>query len=66
MHIKPGPNFKLSKQAKKFAASILDSHKRGEFLRSQVQAELAAAIQPKREKRTDRPQGNYVAPTTDE
>ena len=66
MHIKPGPNFKLSKQAKRFAALIIDPHQRGSFLRSQVQAELAAAIHPKREKRTDRPQGNYVAPTTDE
>jgi hypothetical protein len=57
--LKPGPNYRMSKQGKRFAARIIDSHQRGEFLRSTVQAELAAAIQPKREKpRRDVPQGN--------
>jgi hypothetical protein len=51
MYIKPGPNFKMSSQAKRFAAQILDPHKRGEFLRSTVQAELAAEIKPVREKK---------------
>ena len=44
MYIKPGPNYRMSSQAKRFAALILDPHKRGEFLRSSVQAELAAAV----------------------
>ena len=52
MYIKPGPNFKMSPQAKRFAALILDPHKRGEFLRSTVQAELASLIKPAREKKT--------------
>ena len=52
MYIKPGPNYKMSSQAKRFAASILDPHKRGEFLRSTVQAELASLIKPVREKKT--------------
>ncbi len=47
--LKPGPNYRMSAQAKRFAARILDPHQRGAFLRSTVQAELAAAIQPKRE-----------------
>ena len=48
--LKPGPNYRMSSQAKRFAAKIIDPHKRGEFLRATVQAELAAAMQPKREK----------------
>ena len=48
--MKPGPNYRMSSQAKRFAARILDPHKRGEFLRSTVQAELTEALQPKREK----------------
>jgi hypothetical protein len=31
-------------------ATIIDNHERGAFKRSAIQAELAAAIQPKREK----------------
>lgn len=50
-YIKPGPNYKMSSQAKRFAALILDPHKRGEFLRSTVQAELASLIKPVREKK---------------
>jgi hypothetical protein len=52
MYIKPGPSFKISKQAKRFAALILDPHQRGEFLRSSVQAELASAVKPVREKKS--------------
>ncbi len=48
--LKAGPNFKLSKQSKRFMATIIDNHERGMFKRSAIQAELAAAIQPKREK----------------
>ena len=48
--MKPGPNFRISSQTKRYAARIVDPHKRGEFIRSMVQAELEAAHQPKREK----------------
>lgn len=60
MYIKPGPNFKISKQTKRSLALIINPHERGEQRRIMVQAELAAAIAPKREKRTDRPQGNFT------
>lgn len=45
--LKPGPNFRMSKQSKRFLSTIVDPHKRGEFKKSAVQAELAAAIQPR-------------------
>jgi hypothetical protein len=48
--LKPGPNYRMSKQGKRTLAQYIDAHKRGEVKRSIVQAELAAAIQPKREK----------------
>ena len=48
--LKPGPNYKMSKSTKTMLANILDPHKRGEHKRSMIQAELAAAIQPRREK----------------
>lgn len=67
-HIKPGPNYKMSKTLKASLAlgKLQEPHKKGEWKRAMIQAELAAAIQPKREKRNDRPQGTYVAPSTDE
>ena len=40
----------MSKQAKRLLATIVDPHDRAAFKRSTVQAELAAAFQPKREK----------------
>jgi hypothetical protein len=50
--LKPGPNYRMSKQGKRTLATnrMIDSHYRGEIKRSIIQAELAAAIQPKREK----------------
>jgi hypothetical protein len=60
MYIKPGPNFKMSKQTKRSLALIIDPQERGAQRRIMVQAELAAAIQPRREKRNDRPQGNFI------
>jgi hypothetical protein len=54
--IKPGPNYKMSAQTKRFLATIIDPHKRGEFKRSAIQAELTAAIQPRtsRDRKTDK------------
>ena len=68
MYIKPGPNYKMSGSLKASLAlgKLQDPHKKGEWKRAMIQAELAAAIQPRREKST-RPQGTYTAPTsTDE
>jgi hypothetical protein len=53
MYIKPGPNYRMSSQAKRFASLILDPHKRGEFLRSTVQAELAAEVKIKERKKNE-------------
>lgn len=39
--MKPTSSFKLKKQYKRTAALYADSHKRGEYLRSMVQAQLA-------------------------
>ena len=68
MYIKPGPNYKMSGSLKRSLAlsKLQDPHKKGEWKRAMIQAELAALQQPKREKRNDRPQGTYVAPATDE
>ena len=45
-------NFKLSKTSKRMIATIVDPHHRGVHKRALIQAELAAAIVSKREKRT--------------
>ena len=44
---------------------LQDPHLKGQWKRAMIQAELAALIVPKREKRNDRPQGNFTgtAPT---
>ena len=48
--MKPGPNYRMSKQAKRFLATIADPHKRALIKAGTIQAELAAAVQPRREK----------------
>lgn len=55
--LKSNANFKLSKQSKRFLATIVDDHKRGEARRMSVQAELAAAIQPRISKNRKEPSG---------
>jgi len=60
--LKPNKTFKLSKQTKRFMATMIDPEQRNAFKRAMIQAELAAAIVPKREKK---PQGTYQAPQTD-
>jgi hypothetical protein len=54
--MKPGPNYKMSAQTKRFLATIVDPQKRSEFKRSAIQAELASLIQPRtaRERKTDK------------
>jgi hypothetical protein len=49
--LKPTASFKLSKQSKRFMCTILDPEQRNAFKRAMIQAELAALIQPKREKK---------------
>ena len=57
--LKPNKTFKLSKQTKRFMATMINADERNAFKRAMIQAELAAAIVPKREKpRRDAPQGN--------
>lgn len=50
--LKPTANYRMSKQTKASLAlsKFKDAHARGAWKRSMIQAELAAAIQPKREK----------------
>jgi hypothetical protein len=57
--MKPGANFRLSKTAKRMIA-LMGGPKQGrdQFKNMMIQAELAAAVQPKREKRPSGPQGN--------
>ncbi len=38
--MKPSANFKLKKQYKRRAARFVDPHKRGEYLRAMIQAQL--------------------------
>jgi hypothetical protein len=56
--MKPGPNYKMSSLTKMSLATIIDPQKRGEWKRAMIGAELASAVQPKREKRPGGPQGN--------
>ena len=51
--MKSGSNFKMSKQSKRFLATVLDPHRRGEIKRGTVQAELASQQQV-RQPRGDR------------
>ncbi len=44
---KPTSTYRMSKETKMSLATIVDPHKRGEWKRSMIQAELSAAIMPK-------------------
>lgn len=50
-YIKPTANYKMSKTLKASLAlsTFQDPHQKGEWKRAMIQAELAEAIQPKRE-----------------
>lgn len=45
--LKPTASYRMTKQSKRFLATIVDPVKRGEFKQSAIQAELAALIQPR-------------------
>ncbi len=56
--LKPNKTFKLSKTTKRMMALMGGpAEGRNQFKRMMIQAELSAAIQPKREKRSLGPQG---------
>jgi hypothetical protein len=56
--LKPNKTFKLSKTTKRMMALMGGpAEGRNQFKRMMIQAELSAAIQPKREKRSSGPQG---------
>ena len=60
--MKPGPNYKMSSLTKMSLATIVDPHARGQWRRAMIDAELTAAVAPKREPRGDkgqRPGANY-------
>ena len=60
--LKPNANFRLNKQAKRFMATIIDPHQRGEFKRASIQAQLYSEQAPKREpKRGKGPVGEIEA-----
>ncbi len=48
--LKANANYRMSKQAKRLLATIVDPQQRADFKRSTIQSELSAAIQPRREK----------------
>jgi hypothetical protein len=50
--MKPGPNYKMSSTTKTSLAltKFKDAHQRGAWKRAMIDAELTAAVQPKREK----------------
>jgi len=48
---KPDKNFKLSKSSKRLAASFIDPHIRGAFLRLMVDAELESKKAPPRQEK---------------
>jgi hypothetical protein len=57
--LKPSKVFKLSKQTKRFMCTIINPVERNEYKRAMIQAELAAAITPKREPRDNKGSGGY-------
>jgi len=48
--MKPTANFKMSKQSKRYLATVIDSQLRGELRRGSVQAELASQQQVRQPK----------------
>ena len=57
--MKPSKTFKLKKTTKTMLASITDPAQRNAWKRAMIDAELCAAVVPKREKRPSGP-GGYV------
>lgn len=47
MFLKPTAAFKLDQQSKRTMATYLDPHKRGQYKRAMIEAQIASLIQPK-------------------
>lgn len=47
MFLKPTSAFKMDQQTKRSMATIIDSHRCGEYKRSMIEAQLASMIQPR-------------------
>jgi hypothetical protein len=62
MELKPGKTFVLSKSTKRRMASIVNPVARNEYKNQMIQAELAAAVIVKREKRPEGQARGAVAP----
>jgi hypothetical protein len=43
--MKSGSNYRMSKQSKRYLATIIDPHRRGEIKRGTVQAEITSQYQ---------------------
>ena len=52
--MKPGKTFNLSKQTKRFMATITNAEDRNAYKRAMIQAQLAAAVVVKREPRDNK------------
>jgi hypothetical protein len=61
--MKPGPNYRMSSATKTSLSSIRDPELRNGWKRMMIDAELCAAVQPKREKRPSGPGGYTKNPT---
>jgi hypothetical protein len=64
--LKPNKTFRLSKTAKRMIALMKGStaEQRNQYKRMMIDAELCAAVQPKREKST-KPTGNFTPPVSE-
>lgn len=47
---KPTKNFRISKTTKRLAASIIDAHERGAFIRAMIDGQLVERESPRRER----------------
>lgn len=61
--MKSGSNYKMSSSTKTLLSSIRDPELRNGWKRMMIDAELCAAVQPKREKRSSGPGGYTKNPT---
>lgn len=60
--LKPGKTFNLSKQTKRYMATIVDTEARNQFKRMMIQAQLSSEIvikTPTRDKNAPRGNANY-------
>lgn len=53
--MKPTSNYKMSKQAKRYLATILDPHKRGQIKKGIIDSELTKEFQPRRSRVAESP-----------